>query len=439
MPIELIFIEVLVNSPSLVAANIRSKALSSGRPELTPQAACAHRARSANSHTFHIAERLTSLRLCLAACRPAAASHPCPHEPADCRCTGSAADRPEDRGIQSKVRDSPGVRLPRASGLRDEVEYGGRSEISGCDAVKLSGLCMRARSRPVPADVANSRGDVQDDGSEDDLSYVKLIDYGKKVLVNRMHGYLRMRLVQFLSTIHTTPHVIYLSRYNVLRCPRHFFLVSCRIAPLSAVGCPVRDFLPCPRHRAVNALALLFLQLEERVHRHGQSEYNVVGKIGGDPPLSAAGEEYAERLGEWVPKNVWAKVSEGEPPRSRNHELPCVSKPPVCSLPGLEAGQGAAVDFVAAAHDPDGEAHPASDHSRLRVRGGRGRRGERRRRVEEEREQGGRVGADGAQSPPQPRRDLRWRVRGLQASERAAVARERACTVETDVSGVDAV
>ena len=41
-------------------------------------------------------------------------------------------------------------------------------------------------------------------------------------------GYLRMRLVQFLSTIHTTPHVIYLTR-------------------------------------------------------HGQSEYNLLGKIGGNP------------------------------------------------------------------------------------------------------------------------------------------------------------
>ena len=48
--------------------------------------------------------------------------------------------------------------------------------------------------------------------------------------------------------------------------------------------------------------------------RHGQSEYNVLGKIGGNPPLSPAGQaltrsglhelqvtqEYAARLGEWV-------------------------------------------------------------------------------------------------------------------------------------------
>ena len=72
---------------------------------------------------------------------------------------------------------------------------------------------------------------LQDDGSEDDLSYMKLYNYGQKVVTNRMYGYLRMRIAQFLTTVHTTPHTIWLSR-------------------------------------------------------HGQSEYNVLGKIGGNPPLS---------------------------------------------------------------------------------------------------------------------------------------------------------
>ena len=49
-----------------------------------------------------------------------------------------------------------------------------------------------------------------------------------------MHGYLRMRIAQFLSVVHPHRHTIYLSR-------------------------------------------------------HGQSEYNVLGKIGGNPPLSPLG------------------------------------------------------------------------------------------------------------------------------------------------------
>jgi len=64
-----------------------------------------------------------------------------------------------------------------------------------------------------------------------------------------MHGYLRMRIAQFLTVVHPNRHTIYLSR-------------------------------------------------------HGQSEYNVQGKIGGNPPLSLAGEEYARRLGDWAPKHV---------------------------------------------------------------------------------------------------------------------------------------
>ena len=102
---------------------------------------------------------------------------------------------------------------------------------------------------------------LQDDGSEDDLSYIKLYNYGGKVVTNRMHGYLRMRIAQFLTTVHTTPHIIYLSR-------------------------------------------------------HGQSEYNVLGKIGGNPPLAEPGKKYAENLGKWVPQNV-AMTPEGRPIKSR--------------------------------------------------------------------------------------------------------------------------
>jgi len=98
---------------------------------------------------------------------------------------------------------------------------------------------------------------LQEDGSEDDLSYIKLINYGEKVITNRMHGYLRMRIAQFLTVIHPTPHTIYLTR-------------------------------------------------------HGQSEYNVAGKIGGNPPLSAAGAQFALRLGTWVPENIFVQNDRGQ-------------------------------------------------------------------------------------------------------------------------------
>jgi hypothetical protein len=41
---------------------------------------------------------------------------------------------------------------------------------------------------------------IQQDGSEEDMSYVLFINYGQKLVTNRMHGFLRMRIAQFLST-----------------------------------------------------------------------------------------------------------------------------------------------------------------------------------------------------------------------------------------------
>ena len=87
---------------------------------------------------------------------------------------------------------------------------------------------------------------LQDDGSEDDLSYIKLYNYGGKV---------------------NQPH-----------------------ADTSACAWPIPPAGYTP--------AVIYLS------RHGQSEYNVLGKIGNNPPLSSAGEVYARRLGEWVPANI---------------------------------------------------------------------------------------------------------------------------------------
>ena len=46
--------------------------------------------------------------------------------------------------------------------------------------------------------------------------------------------------------------------------------------------------------------------------RHGFSEYNVLGKLGGNPPISKWGEMYAERLGAWAAEHI-QKDKEGKP------------------------------------------------------------------------------------------------------------------------------
>ena len=80
---------------------------------------------------------------------------------------------------------------------------------------------------------------------EEELSWIKLTNCGKRVETNNIHGYLLGRIVQFLANLHNVPHSIYLTR-------------------------------------------------------HGESEYNRVGKIGGDSPLSPQGQAYARVLADYA-------------------------------------------------------------------------------------------------------------------------------------------
>jgi broad specificity phosphatase PhoE/predicted kinase len=81
--------------------------------------------------------------------------------------------------------------------------------------------------------------------ADDEGSYVKLVDAGRQVVVNRIDGYLPSRLVFFLMQIQPTDRTVWLTR-------------------------------------------------------HGESEFNVLGRIGGDPPLTARGSEYAHALGDFI-------------------------------------------------------------------------------------------------------------------------------------------
>lgn len=74
-----------------------------------------------------------------------------------------------------------------------------------------------------------------------DLSYIKIMDVGRRFLVNRVLDHIQSRIVYYLMNIHITPRSIYLCR-------------------------------------------------------HGESELNVKGRIGGDSGLSARGKEVQQTL-----------------------------------------------------------------------------------------------------------------------------------------------
>uniref|UniRef100_A0A672YXM0 6-phosphofructo-2-kinase/fructose-2,6-bisphosphatase 4-like n=1 Tax=Sphaeramia orbicularis TaxID=375764 RepID=A0A672YXM0_9TELE len=78
-----------------------------------------------------------------------------------------------------------------------------------------------------------------------DLSYIKIMDVGRRYLVNRVLDHIQSRIVYYLMNIHITPRSIYLCR-------------------------------------------------------HGESDLNIKGRIGGDSGLSARGKEFASRLRKFI-------------------------------------------------------------------------------------------------------------------------------------------
>ncbi|KAI8818889.1 6-phosphofructo-2-kinase-domain-containing protein [Fimicolochytrium jonesii] len=85
----------------------------------------------------------------------------------------------------------------------------------------------------------------QEEEEEDDLGFIKLVNVGKKVIAHNVHGYLESQCVFYLMQMHIKPRTIWLTR-------------------------------------------------------HGESEYNVSGQIGGDPPLTDLGRRYAKALARFM-------------------------------------------------------------------------------------------------------------------------------------------
>ncbi|NXG20235.1 F262 bisphosphatase, partial [Grallaria varia] len=83
------------------------------------------------------------------------------------------------------------------------------------------------------------------DAEDKDLSFIKVINVGQRFLVNRVQDYIQSKIVYYLMNIHVQPRTIYLCR-------------------------------------------------------HGESEYNLVGKIGGDSGLSPRGKQFSQALKKFI-------------------------------------------------------------------------------------------------------------------------------------------
>lgn len=84
---------------------------------------------------------------------------------------------------------------------------------------------------------------------EEHLSYIKLIDVGRTIVANNIDSYIAGRVVFFLMNLHIGPRPIYISR-------------------------------------------------------HGQSQFNTLGKIGGNSDITDLGDKYARKLADWLEENT---------------------------------------------------------------------------------------------------------------------------------------
>jgi len=90
--------------------------------------------------------------------------------------------------------------------------------------------------------------------TENEGPFVKIIDAGRKMAIHRIHGYVLTRVVHFLLNLHVQPRSVWLTR-------------------------------------------------------HGESSFNVVGRIGGDAPLSDAGRLYGRELATVVRERIGEHVA----------------------------------------------------------------------------------------------------------------------------------
>ncbi|CAG8501182.1 9355_t:CDS:2 [Paraglomus occultum] len=84
---------------------------------------------------------------------------------------------------------------------------------------------------------------------EKNYTYIKLINVGSQVVINHIKGYLQSRIVYYLMNVHILPRSIFFSR-------------------------------------------------------HGESMFNLMGKVGGDSDLSPRGRQYAQALPKVIAQNL---------------------------------------------------------------------------------------------------------------------------------------
>lgn len=171
--------------------------------------------------------------------------------------TNSTHDR---RALIRDRCEARGVRVIFIESLCDEATVEANVRATKLDSPDYVGVDPDEAVADFRARIAHY-AEVYEPVDESEGSYIKLIDVGQKVIVNRITGYLPSRLVSFLVNLHNVPRPVWLTR-------------------------------------------------------HGQAEFNLQERIGGNTHLSAMGREYAEnlrrfydeRIAPYGPIEVWTST-----------------------------------------------------------------------------------------------------------------------------------
>lgn len=70
---------------------------------------------------------------------------------------------------------------------------------------------------------------INEDKDEDHLTYLKIMNVGRQVIINRIKDYLQSRIVYYLMNLHIRPRSVWLSRVSVPSSP--FLSPSCTNRP----------------------------------------------------------------------------------------------------------------------------------------------------------------------------------------------------------------
>lgn len=108
--------------------------------------------------------------------------------------------------------------------------------------------------------------------NEPHLSFIKVINGGEDISVHNISGQLQSKVLYYISNFRAQPRTLYFSRVSISQFSRFSFVVW--IVEIT-----------------FSTFFFFFL-----LFKHGESEFNLLGRIGGDANLSPRGMQYAQSL-----------------------------------------------------------------------------------------------------------------------------------------------